>query len=159
MHLEVNGKTETMIFPRFQQLDAVRKLMAHAGTHGPGRNYLIQHSAGSGKSNTIGWLVASRHQPARCDDKPVFNTAIIVTDRIVLDRQLQGTMAQFEQTAGVVKKIDGTSTQLKKAIRKARASSSQRSRNSRPSISTDPHRPENRTFAVIVDEAHQQPVG
>jgi type I restriction enzyme, R subunit len=91
-------------------------MMGHARTSGPGNNYLIQHSAGSGKSNTIGWTA---HQPINlhdAQDRPIFDTAIIVTDRIVLDRQLQNTVAQFEQTKGVVKKIDGTSRQLKEAI-------------------------------------------
>jgi type I restriction enzyme, R subunit len=105
-----------MILPRYQQLDAVRKLMNDARRHGPGRNYLIQHSTGSGKSNTIGWTAHQAINLHDAQDQPVFNTAIIVTDRIVLDRQLQRTISQFEQTAGVVKKIDGTSRQLKEAI-------------------------------------------
>lgn len=159
MHLEVSGKEEVMIFPRFQQLDAVRKIMAHAKTHGTGSNYLIQHSAGSGKSNTIGWLAhhaINLHDEA---DKQVFNTVIIVTDRVVLDRQLQGTVTQFEQTTGVVKKIDGTSRQLKDAIAKGAriiVTTIQK-------FSTD-HLKElsgqgNRTFAVIVDEAHSSQSG
>jgi len=148
-----------MIFPRFQQLDAVRKIMAHSKTHGTGSNYLIQHSAGSGKSNTIGWLAhhaINLHDDA---DKQVFNTAIIVTDRVVLDRQLQVTVTQFEQTTGVVKKIDGTSRQLKDAIAKGAriiVTTIQK-------FSTD-HLKElsgqgNRTFAVIVDEAHSSQSG
>lgn len=159
MVMEVTGKDEVMIFPRFQQLDAVRKIMAHAKTHGTGSNYLIQHSAGSGKSNTIGWLAhhaINLHDEA---DKQVFNTAIIVTDRVVLDRQLQGTVTQFEQTTGVVKKIDGTSRQLKDAIAKGAriiVTTIQK-------FSTD-HLKElsgqgNRTFAVIVDEAHSSQSG
>jgi type I restriction enzyme, R subunit len=154
MHLEVSGNSEVMIFPRFQQLDAVRKLIAHARDHGPGQNYLIQHSAGSGKSNTIGWLA---HHAIKLHDEaenPVFDTAIIVTDRIVLDRQLQSTVSQFEQTKGVVKKIDGTSRQLKEAIAKGAriiVTTIQK-------FSTD-HLKEisgqgKRKFAVIVDEAH-----
>ena len=145
---------ETLIFPRIQQLDAVRKLMMHAREHGPGRNYLIQHSAGSGKSNTIGWTahqVTNLHDDA---DKPIFSSAIIVTDRIVLDRQLQNTVAQFEQTKGVVRKIDGTSRQLKEALKggaRIVITTIQK-------FSTD-HLKElsgqsSRTFAVIVDEAH-----
>jgi type I restriction enzyme R subunit len=115
MHLEKTDGKEAMIFPRFQQLDAVTKLMQHARANGPGQNYLIQHSAGSGKSNTIGWAahqLINLHDDA---DQTIFNTVIIVTDRVVLDRQLQNTVAQFEQTKGVVKKIDGTSRQLKKS--------------------------------------------
>lgn len=159
MVMEVTGKEEVMIFPRFQQLDAVRKIMAHAKRHGTGSNYLIQHSAGSGKSNTIGWLAhhaINLHDEA---DSQVFNTAIIVTDRVVLDRQLQGTVTQFEQTTGVVKKIDGTSRQLKDAIAKGAriiVTTIQK-------FSTD-HLKElsgqgNRTFAVIVDEAHSSQSG
>lgn len=154
MHLEINGKSEVMIFPRFQQLDAVRKLIAHARASGPGNNYLIQHSAGSGKSNTIGWLAHQAINLHDEGDKPIFNTAIIVTDRVVLDRQLQDTVTQFEQTTGVVKKIDGTSRQLKEAVAKGAriiVTTIQK-------FSTD-HLKEmsgqsGRTFAVIVDEAH-----
>lgn len=159
MHLESGGKGEAMIFPRFQQLDAVRKVVAHAKAHGPGTNYLIQHSAGSGKSNTIGWLAHHAINLHDADDKQVFNTAIIVTDRVVLDRQLQGTVSQFEQTSGVVKKIDGTSRQLKNAIaRGARIIVTTIQK-----FSTD-HLREisgqgSRAFAVIVDEAHSSQSG
>ena len=159
MHLESDAKGETLIFPRFQQLDAVRKIMSHAKAHGPGNNYLIQHSAGSGKSNTIGWLAHHAINLHDSADSQVFNTAIIVTDRVVLDRQLQGTVAQFEQTTGVVKKIDGTSRQLKDSIAKGAriiVTTIQK-------FSTD-HLRElsgqgNRTFAVIVDEAHSSQSG
>lgn len=159
MHLEAAGKSEAMIFPRFQQLDAVRRLIGHAKTNGPGSNYLIQHSAGSGKSNTIGWLAHHAINLHDAADQQVFNTAIIVTDRVVLDRQLQGTVSQFEQTSGVVKKIDGTSRQLKDAIAKGAriiVTTIQK-------FSTD-HLREisgqgNRSFAVIVDEAHSSQSG
>ncbi|MFG6554974.1 type I restriction endonuclease subunit R [Sulfitobacter sp. 1A16808] len=159
MHLEKDGKKETLIFPRFQQLDAVRKLIAHARAHGPGHNYLIQHSAGSGKSNTIGWLAHHAIKLHDAADQPVFDTAIIVTDRVVLDRQLQGTVSQFEQTQGVVRKIDGTSKQLKEAIAKGAriiVTTIQK-------FSTE-HLKEisgqgTRSFAVIVDEAHSSQSG
>lgn len=159
IHLEKTGKEEAMIFPRFQQLDAVRKVMAHARRSGPGNNYLIQHSAGSGKSNTIGWLAHHAINLHDAADKQVFNTVIIVTDRVVLDRQLQGTVAQFEQTAGIVKKIDGTSRQLKDAI----ANGARIIVTTIQKFSTD-HLREisgqgNRTFAVIVDEAHSSQSG
>lgn len=109
-------KPEALIFPRFQQLDAVLKLMEHARAFGAGQNYLIQHSAGSGKSNTIGWTAHQVINLHDATDQPIFDSAIIVTDRIVLDKQLQNTVGQFEQTKGVVKKIDGTSRQLKAAV-------------------------------------------
>ena len=159
MTLEVSGKNEVMIFPRFQQLDAVRKIMAHAKSHGAGKNYLVQHSAGSGKSNTIGWLAHHAINLHDQDDAQVFHTAIIVTDRVVLDRQLQGTVAQFEQTQGVVKKIDGTSRQLKDAIAKGAriiVTTIQK-------FSTDHLKALSgqgkRNFAVIIDEAHSSQSG
>jgi type I restriction enzyme R subunit len=145
---------ETLIFPRFQQLDAVRKMMTHARSFGPGRNYLIQHSAGSGKSNTIGWTAHHAINLHDDSDQPIFDSAIIVTDRIVLDRQLQNTVSQFEQTKGVVKKIDGTSRQLKEALK----SGARIVITTIQKFSTD-HLQElsgqgSRRFAVIVDEAH-----
>ena len=159
IHLEKDGKKEALIFPRFQQLDAVRRIMAHARECGTGHNYLIQHSAGSGKSNTIGWLAHHAIKLHDATDRPVFDTAIIVTDRVVLDRQLQGTVSQFEQTQGVVKRIDGTSRQLKEAIAKGAriiVSTIQK-------FSTE-HLKEisgqgTRRFAVIVDEAHSSQSG
>ena len=116
IHLDKNDGKEVMIFPRFQQLDAVLKIINHAKLNNSGHNYLIQHSAGSGKSNTIGWTAHRLITLHDEQDKPIFDTAIIVTDRIVLDRQLQNTVAQFEQTKGIVKKIEGTSKELKEAI-------------------------------------------
>jgi len=159
MHLEKSGTSEILIFPRFQQLDAVRSLIRHARQFGSGQNYLIQHSAGSGKSNTIGWLAHHTINLHSALDNAVFDTAIIVTDRIVLDRQLQETVAQFEQTAGVVKSIDGTSKQLKAAIAKGAriiVTTIQK-------FSTE-HLKEisgqgSRSFAVIVDEAHSSQSG
>lgn len=159
MHVEKTGKDAVMIFPRFQQLDAVRRLISHASENGPGRNYLIQHSAGSGKSNTIGWLAHQAINLHDASNTPVFNTAIIVTDRVVLDRQLQETVAQFEQTKGLVKTIDGTSKQLKEAIAKGAriiVTTIQK-------FSTDHLKAISgqgaRTFAVIIDEAHSSQSG
>src|SRR5690606_37054545 len=116
IHTETKNGSTTVIFPRFHQLNAVRKLIADARRRGPGHNYLIQHSAGSGKSLTIGWLAHQIINVHDDNDEPVFDTAIIITDRVVLDRQLQDTVSQLEQTPGVVRKIDGTSRQLKEAI-------------------------------------------
>jgi type I restriction enzyme R subunit len=128
MHLDVSERTvntptgkrrvrrEAMIFPRYHQLDSVRKLVAHARTHGSGRNYLIQHSAGSGKSNSIAWLahrLASLHDAA---DAKVFDSVVVITDRRVLDDQLQNTVYQFEHKTGVVEKIDENTQQLAKAL-------------------------------------------
>jgi len=107
---------ETMIFPRYHQLDSVR-LMVHASRHeGPGYNYLIQQSAGSGKTNTISWLshrLASLHDP---QDVKVFDCVVVITDRQVLDRQLQDAIYQIEHAQGVVKAIDQDSKQLAAAL-------------------------------------------
>ena len=103
---------ETLIFPRYHQLDAVRKLIAAAREEGSGRNYLIQHSAGSGKTNSISWLshrLASLHDR---EDRKVFDCVVVITDRRVLDRQLQDAIYQIEHAQGVVKAIDRDSRQL-----------------------------------------------
>ena len=110
------AKVESMIFPRYHQLDAVRTLVDAARLDGVGENYLIEHSAGSGKSNTIGWLahrLASLHDDG---DERVFDSVIVVTDRVVLDQQLQDTIYQFEHRQGVVQKIDESSRQLAEAL-------------------------------------------
>ncbi len=169
MHLEVKetraGKRrkftrETMIFPRYHQLDAVRRMEAHAREHGVGRNYLVQHSAGSGKSNSIAWLahrLASLHNER---DEKVFDSIFVITDRVVLDRQLQDTIYQFEHRQGVVCKIDEQqkSTQLAQAIESGT-----------PivivTIQTFPFVTEklgslpDRRYAVIIDEAHSSTSG
>ena len=112
-------KKETMIFPRYHQLQAVRLLVDAARSEGVGHNYLVEHSAGSGKSNTIGWLahrLASLHDAA---NQRVFDSVIVVTDRVVLDQQLQDTIYQFEHKRGVVQKIDESSRQLAEALENA----------------------------------------
>lgn len=109
-------KTESMIFPRYHQLEAVRMLVDAARSEGVGHNYLVEHSAGSGKSNTIGWLthrLASLHNAA---NERVFDSVIVVTDRVVLDQQLQDTIYQFEHKRGVVQRIDESSRQLAEAL-------------------------------------------
>lgn len=106
----------SVIFPRYHQLESVRRLVVHARDHGPGENYLVQHSAGSGKSNSISWLahrLASLHGK---DEKRVFDSVIVVTDRVALDRQLSRTVSSFEQTAGLVEHIDQGGKHLKEAL-------------------------------------------
>jgi type I restriction enzyme R subunit len=107
---------ETVIFPRYHQLDAVRKILASAREEGSGRNYLIQHSAGSGKTNSISWLshhLASLHD---AEDQKVFDCVVVITDRRVLDQQLQDAIYQIEHAQGVVKAIDQDSQQLATAL-------------------------------------------
>lgn len=107
---------ETLIFPRYHQLDAVRKLIATSREERTGNNYLIQHSAGSGKTNSISWLshrLASLHTNA---DEKIFDCVVVITDRKVLDRQLQDAIYQIEHAQGVVKAIDQDSKQLAEAL-------------------------------------------
>ncbi|MCF8234040.1 MAG: DEAD/DEAH box helicase family protein [Bacteroidales bacterium] len=107
---------ETVIFPRYHQLDSVRKLVSAAREENVGHNYLIQHSAGSGKTNSISWLshrLASLHT---AKDKKVFDCVVVITDRKVLDKQLQDAIYQIEHAQGVVKPIDEDSKQLAEAL-------------------------------------------
>lgn len=117
LHLQVTDKidpvldkkirTQTMLFPRYHQWDAVTRLIDRARTQGPGHRYLIQHSAGSGKTNSISWLahrLSVLHDDA---NKPVFDSVIVITDRNVLDAQLQEAIRQIDKTPGVVAHIDG----------------------------------------------------
>ena len=128
VHLQINEKrddrgakvkAESMIFPRYHQFEAVRMLVDNARREGVGHNYLVEHSAGSGKSNTIGWLahrLSSLHDTA---NERVFDSVIVVTDRVVLDQQLQDTIYQFEHKRGVVQRIDQSSRQLAEALENA----------------------------------------
>jgi type I restriction enzyme R subunit len=84
--------------------------------HGPGRNYLVQHSAGSGKSNSIAWLAHRLSSLHDADDRKIFDSVIVVTDRRMLDQQLQNTIYQFEHKQGVVQKIDEDTRQLVQAL-------------------------------------------
>jgi len=110
----------SLLFPRYHQLDAVNALLDATLSEGVGKSYLVQHSAGSGKSNTIGWLahrLASLHD---AKDQKVFSSVIVITDRRVLDTQLQDTIYQFDHQQGVVEKIDENSTQLATALDKGK---------------------------------------
>ena len=172
VHLEVSTKTvagkkvttERITFPRYHQWDAVRNLIATAKSEGAGKKYLVQHSAGSGKSNTIMWLAHQLASAHDASDKKVFDSIIVVTDRQVLDDQLQATISQFEHKDGVVKRItkEGSkSSQLADALKKKT-----------PiiivTIQTFPFALDTigelgdisqRSFAVIADEAHSSQTG
>ncbi len=162
-------KKETMIFPRYHQLQAVRSLVMTAAKEGPGHNYLIEHSAGSGKSNTIGWLAHRLSSLHNVNDERVFDSVIVVTDRIVLDQQLQNTIYQFDHRQGVVLKIDEDSRQLAEALKNAVPIiittlqkfpfvSQQLLKMSEESGEERTHLP-TRKCAVIVDEAHSSQSG
>ena len=152
-----NGK-RFLIFPRYQQLDCVRQLVRHARNHGTGERYLIQHSAGSGKSFTIAWLAHQLSVLHDSEDQRIFDSVVVVTDRRVLDRQLQRTIRQFEQTLGVVENIDQTSRQLREALEASRTiivTTLQKF----PVIAEQIGGLPGQRFAVIVDEAHSSQSG
>ena len=151
-------KKETMIFPRYHQLDSVRKLSGHAKEDGAGHHYLIQHSAGSGKSNSIAWLAYRLSSLHNARDERVFESVIVVTDRLVLDQQLQNTIYQFEHKQGVVQKIDKDSNQLAYALGTGKniiITTLQKFPFVVQKIGDLP----SRKYAVIVDEAHSSQGG
>lgn len=154
----VRKKKETMIFPRYHQMDVVRKLTTDAKKIGAGKNYLIQHSAGSGKSNSIAWLsyrLSSLHDNK---DERVFDSVIVITDRRVLDSQLQNTIYQFEHKDGVVMKIDKDSQQLADALT-AGSNIVITTLQKFPFILDKIGEIPNRKYAVIIDEAHSSQGG
>lgn len=163
MHLECDKKQSwkkgKMIFPRYHQLDVVTKLVVDVKKNGSGKNYLIQHSAGSGKTNSISWLsyrLASLHDD---NDNKIFDSVIVVTDRKILDSQLQNTIYQFDHVPGTVIKIDKgkTSKDLLEAIndgKKIIITTLQKFPRIYTEISSV-----NKSFAVIVDEAHSSQTG
>jgi type I restriction enzyme R subunit len=179
LHLSVEEKSseqgkkirkENLIFPRYHQLEAVRSLLAAVVREGVGHNYLIENSAGSGKSNTIAWLshrLSSLHDD---QDQRLFDSVIVITDRLVLDRQLQDTIYQFDHRQGVVQKIDEDSRQLAEALQagvpiiittlqKFPFVSEQLAKlNEERGQAGQDHLP-TRKYAVIIDEAHSSQSG
>lgn len=179
VHLEVKDKEdfqgkrykdESIIFPRYHQLDVVKSLVHDARVHGAGKRYLIQHSAGSGKSNSIAWLahqLSSLHQTQGEACARVFNSVIVITDRTVLDSQLQETISQFEHKEGVVVRVNrdegegSKSAQLTEALERGAAIII-------VTIQTFPFILEaikartslkDKSYAIIADEAHSSQTG
>ena len=151
-------KRESMIFPRYHQRDVVHRLESDVRRHGTGKNYLIQHSAGSGKSNSIAWLAHGLSSLHGEDDQPVFESVVVITDRRVLDKQLQDTIYQFEHKQGVVAKIDENSEQLAEAL-KAGVKIIITTLQKFPFIVDKIGDLPKRKYAVIVDEAHSSQTG
>ncbi|CAA0260750.1 type I restriction endonuclease subunit R [Tenacibaculum maritimum] len=154
----VKKKKETLIFPRFHQMDVVRKLTKDAKTKGAGQNYLIQHSAGSGKSNSIAWLSYRLSSLHDTQNERVFDSVIVITDRKVLDSQLQNTIYQFEHKQGVVQKIDKNSQQLADAIT-AGSNIIITTLQKFPFIIEKIGELQAKKYAVIIDEAHSSQGG
>jgi type I restriction enzyme, R subunit len=175
MHLQVDDKvdpvsdtkirTQTMLFPRFHQWEAVTKLVQAARTQGPGHRYLIQHSAGSGKTNSISWLthrLSVLHDDA---NKPVFDSVIVITDRNVLDAQLQEAIRQIDRTPGVVAHIAGLGGAKSQELADALTGGT---KIIIVTIQTFPYALElirsqtdlkGKNFAIIADEAHSSQAG
>lgn len=168
MHLKKENKEdnhgnkyteETLIFPRYHQLDVVTKLIDNIKENGAGKNYLIQHSAGSGKSNSIAWLAHRLSGLHNRNDEKIFQSIIVVTDRKVLDSQLQETIYQFDHVLGVVECIDSkkNAVDLKDAInagKKIIVTTIQKFPIIYKEVQT-----EGKSFAIIVDEAHSSQTG
>ena len=172
IHLEVKSKTvikngkekketsKRIIFPRYHQLDVVTKLIEDVRVNGSGENYLIQHSAGSGKSNSIAWLAYRLSSIHQSDNTPIFTSVIVVVDRTVLDRQLQDTISSFDHQDGLVVAIgEGkTSKDLRDAIndgKKIIITTLQKF----PVIYEEIDDNKGKRFAIIVDEAHSSQTG
>lgn len=151
-------RKEKLIFPRYHQLDVVRKLLADVKAQGPGHKYLIQHSAGSGKSNSIAWLahrLASLHDK---DNEVIFDGVIVVTDRRVLDQQLQDLIYKLEHKIGLVAKIDEDSNQLANELEKGTKiiiSTIQKFSFILDKLSGT----KGKKYAIIIDEAHSSTSG
>jgi type I restriction enzyme, R subunit len=156
----IEKKTELLIFPRYHQLEVIRKIRNKLYEEGVGKNYLIQHTTGSGKSYEIGWLshlLTSLYKNPN-DTKRIFDTIIVITDRKVLDHQLQYTIKQLEQTKGVVNPVDMDSSQLKRYLEDGKdiiITTIQKF----PRISETINELPNRKFGIIVDEVHSSQSG
>jgi type I restriction enzyme, R subunit len=156
----IEKQKELLIFPRYHQLEVIRELRSTIKNEGVGKNYLIQHTTGSGKSYSIGWLshlLTSLYQKEG-DTKRMFDTILVITDRKVLDKQLQNTVSKLEQTKGVVNPVDLNSTQLKEFLEKGKdiiITTVQKF----PVISKTISQLKSKTFGVIIDEVHSSQSG
>jgi type I restriction enzyme R subunit len=150
---------QKLIFPRYHQLKAVRGLVDHARSHGAGNNYLIEHSAGSGKSNTIAWTAHRLSGLHGADEKRVFDSIIVITDRRVLDRQLRQTVQSFEQVKGLVTAIESEkSTKLAEALQEG-ADIIITTIQTFPFVAEKVGEIQGKRFAILVDEAHSSVTG
>ncbi len=163
VHVEKPGKgakfAGVVIFPRYHQWDAVLSISDHARRHGAGEHYLVQHSAGSGKSNTIAWLAHRLSSLHNAENTKVFDKVVVITDRVVLDKQLQDTIYQFEHAHGVVQKIDESSTQLAETLAGESARIIITTLQKFPFILDKVSDLATRSYAILVDEAHSSQTG
>lgn len=155
-----NGKKgETrLVFPRYHQLDAVRRIVEDVRKNGAGHNYLVQHSAGSGKSNTIAWLAYHLANLYGADNKIMFSSVIVITDRRILDKQLQDNIDDMEHKEGVIVPVDRSAKQLTEALEKGERiiiCTLQKF----PFVDVQRVSAKGKRFAIIVDEAHSSQTG
>ena len=160
LNLTKKDSKESLIFPRYHQLDAVRKIIADVKANGSGKNYLIQHSAGSGKSNSIAWTAFRLASLFDSNNYPIFSSIIIVTDRRNLDAQLQATVSGFDHVVGTISAIDNKmhATDLRDAINggvRIIVTTLQKF----PVIYQEVDKVQGRCFGIIVDEAHSSQTG
>lgn len=160
LNLTKKDSKESLIFPRYHQLDAVRKIIADVKANGSGKNYLIQHSAGSGKSNSIAWTAFRLASLFDSNNYPIFSSIIIVTDRRNLDAQLQATVSGFDHVVGTIAAIDNKmhATDLRDAINggvRIIVTTLQKF----PVIYQEVDKVQGRCFGIIVDEAHSSQTG
>ena len=160
MKMVKDVESHVLVFPRYHQLDVIRELKAAIVEEGVGQNYLIQHTTGSGKSNSIAWLAHLLTHLYRSPDdtQRIFDSIIVVTDRRILDKQLQNTIKQTERVAGVVHPVDATSAQLRGYLESGKdiiISTIQKF----SVIAEEIGKLKSKTFAVIVDEAHSSQSG
>lgn len=151
-------KEEKLIFPRYHQFDTVKRVIEDARENGSGKNYLIQHSAGSGKSNTIAWIAHRLAELHNEKNENIFDGVIVVTDRRVLDRQLSRTVESFSDVVGVVKHIENGGKELQECLEKGvRVITTTLQKF--PVIVETIEKTAGKKFAVIVDEAHSSQSG
>lgn len=154
-------KSVKIIFPRYHQLDVVEKLLADTAEHGSGKNYLIQHSAGSGKSNSIAWVAYRLGALQNAELKPMFNCVFVITDRRVLNSQLQNTILGFDHVDGTVDTVkdSDSSTKLKNLINDDNSRIIICTLHRFPLIYKEVNKNTGKRYALIVDEAHSSQTG
>ena len=155
----VHAENGRILFPRYHQWHAVRSIIDATLRDGAGTNRLIQHSAGSGKSNTIAWTAHALSRLHDQSNQPIFDKVIVITDRVVLDRQLQETVAGLEHTPGTIVRIDKNSTQLKDALQGHAARVIITTLQKFPVVAEMAADVVGKSFAVLVDEAHSSTSG
>ena len=158
---EITEKSVKIIFPRYHQLDVVEKLVANTSANGSGTNYLIQHSAGSGKSNSIAWLTYRLAALHNSEQQNVFNTVFVITDRRVLNKQLQDTILGFDHIDGQIETItdNDKSSKLKEVINNDNTRIVITTLHRFPIIYKELTSRSGKKYAVIVDEAHSSQSG